>query len=71
MTVTRQAAKASAAHECAELRAVEHVEHIGSNLEAIARKEAFVARSWERAARGLNNILAVYGRGEKPRYRAV
>ena len=25
-------------------------------------------RSWERAAGGLNNMLAVYGKGEKPRY---
>lgn len=33
--------------------------------------EAFAARSWERAADGLNNILAVYGRGEKPRYPAI
>jgi hypothetical protein len=33
--------------------------------------EAFVARAWERAADGLNNILAVYGRGEKPRYPAI
>ena len=30
--------------------------------------QAFVVRSWERAAGGLNNILAVYGKGEKPRY---
>jgi hypothetical protein len=30
--------------------------------------QAFVARSWERAAGGLNNVLAVYGKGEKPRY---
>ena len=29
---------------------------------------AFVVRSWERAAGGLNNVLAVYGKGEKPRY---
>ena len=30
--------------------------------------QTFVVRSWERAAGGLNNILAVYGKGEKPRY---
>jgi hypothetical protein len=30
--------------------------------------QAFVARSWERAADGLNNVLAVYGKGDKPRY---
>ena len=30
--------------------------------------DAFVVRSWERAAEGLNHILAVYGRGEQPRY---
>jgi hypothetical protein len=30
--------------------------------------QAFVARSWERAAGGLNNVLAVYGKGEKRRY---
>jgi hypothetical protein len=30
--------------------------------------QALVARSWERAADGLNNVLAVYGNGEKPRY---
>lgn len=33
--------------------------------------DAFVAKSWERAAAGLNNILAVYGRGEQPRYPAI
>lgn len=33
--------------------------------------DAFVARSWERAAEGVNNLLAVYGRGEKPRYPAI
>jgi hypothetical protein len=30
--------------------------------------QAFVARSWERAADGLNNVLTVYGIGEEPRY---
>jgi hypothetical protein len=30
--------------------------------------QAFIARSWERAAAGLNNVLAVYGKGEEPRY---
>jgi hypothetical protein len=33
--------------------------------------QAFVARSWERAAGGLNNVLAVYGKGEKPRYPVI
>jgi len=33
--------------------------------------EAFVVRAWERAAGGLNRILAVYGRGEPPRYPAI
>jgi hypothetical protein len=33
--------------------------------------EAFVARAWERAVAGLNNILAVYGLGEQPRYPAI
>jgi hypothetical protein len=33
--------------------------------------EAFVARSWDRAAAGLNYILGVYGLGEKPRYAAI
>ena len=32
--------------------------------------EAFIVRAWERAAGGLNRILAVYGRGEPPRYPA-
>jgi len=30
--------------------------------------QAFIARSWERAAAGLNNVLAVYGKGEESRY---
>src|SRR5215470_6286853 len=34
-------------------------------------EQAFVARSWERAAAGLNNVLAVYGSGEEPRYPAI
>jgi hypothetical protein len=33
--------------------------------------QAFVARSWERAAGGVNNVLAVYGKGDKPRYPAI
>jgi len=33
--------------------------------------QAFVARSWERVAGGLNNVLAVYGKGEKPRYPVI
>jgi hypothetical protein len=33
--------------------------------------EALLARAWEQAAAGLNNVLAVYGRGEKPRYPAI
>jgi hypothetical protein len=33
--------------------------------------ETFVARSWERAAEGLNSILAVYGKGQQPRYPAI
>ena len=33
--------------------------------------QAFVARSWERAAAGVNNVLAVYGKGDKPRYPAI
>jgi hypothetical protein len=33
--------------------------------------EAVVARAWERSASGLNNIIAVYGTGQKPRYPAI
>lgn len=33
--------------------------------------EARVARAWERSAAGLNNIIAVYGTGQKPRYPAI
>lgn len=39
--------------------------------DAALSDEAFVARSWERAAEACNNLLAVYGLGEKPRYPAI
>lgn len=33
--------------------------------------EAFVVRAWDRATQGLNNVLAVYGNGDAPRYPAI
>jgi len=33
--------------------------------------EALLVRTWERSAAALNNIVAVYGRGQKPRYPAI
>lgn len=33
--------------------------------------EVFMARTWERAAAGVNNVLAVYGLGDQPRYPAI
>ena len=40
-------------------------------LDSALDDEAFVARSWERAAAGVNRVLAVYGLGEQPRYPAI
>ncbi|MFN7916338.1 MAG: YdcF family protein [Vicinamibacterales bacterium] len=39
--------------------------------DAALSDEAFVARAWERAARGVNNVLAVYALGDAPRYPAI
>jgi hypothetical protein len=33
--------------------------------------DAMLAKAWERSAAGLNNIVAVYGLGQKPRYPAI
>ncbi len=40
-------------------------------VDASLADEAFVARAWERAAAGVNNVLAVYGLGDQPRYPAI
>lgn len=40
-------------------------------LDAALDDETFVARSWERAAAGVNRVLAVYAVGEQPRYPAI
>ncbi len=40
-------------------------------LDAALDDEAFVSRAWERAAAGMNNVLAVYALGDQPRYPAI
>lgn len=40
-------------------------------LDAALADEALVGKSWERAAEGMNRVMAVYALGEAPRYPAI